>query len=188
MEKFSLVGLSYGGFVGYSIAALRPEMVEKVVICCSGVCVEEKDFKDGLLKVSDLEEATAILVPQKPEKLKQLVGYSFFRPPPMRLMPSCLLNDFIESMCLDHIEEKRDLIRTIPRGRKLSDLPKIRQRTMILWGEHDQVFPVELGHRLKRRHLGYNATLVVIKNAGHAFNSEEPKEFLNHLISFLVDS
>lgn len=96
VEKFSLVGLSYGGFVGYSIAALRPEMVEKVVICCSGVCVEEKDFKDGLLKVSDLEEATAILVPQKPEKLKQLVGYSFFRPPPMRLMPSCLLNDFIE--------------------------------------------------------------------------------------------
>lgn len=96
MGKFSLVGLSYGGFVGYSIAALRPEMVERVVICCSGVCVEEKDFKDGLLKVSDLEEATAILVPQKPEKLKQLVGYSFFRPPPLRLLPSCLLNDFIE--------------------------------------------------------------------------------------------
>lgn len=96
MGKFSLVGLSYGGFVGYSMAVLYPEMVEKVVICCAGVCVEEKDFKDGLLRVCDLEEAIAILVPQKSEKLKELVGYSFFRPPRMGLMPSCLLNDFIE--------------------------------------------------------------------------------------------
>ncbi|XP_022131513.1 uncharacterized protein LOC111004689 isoform X2 [Momordica charantia] len=154
--KLSLVGISYGGFVGYSVAALYPEMVEKVVICCSGVCVEEKDFRDGLLRVSDLEEATKILVPQKPEKLKELVAYSFFRPPPLRLMLTCLLNDFIE-------------------------------RTMILWGEHDQVFPLELGHRLKQ-HLGDNATLVIIKNAGHAFTAEEPKEFYNHLKSFLVDS
>lgn len=98
VRKLSLVGLSYGGFVGYSLAALCPEMVEKVVICCAGVCVEEKDFKDRLLKVSDLEKATDILVPQKPEKLKELVGYSFFRPPPLRLVPSCLLNDFIEVM------------------------------------------------------------------------------------------
>lgn len=96
MGKLSLVGISYGGFVGYSVAALYPEMVEKVVICCSGVCVEEKDFRDGLLRVSDLEEATKILVPQKPEKLKELVAYSFFRPPPLRLMLTCLLNDFIE--------------------------------------------------------------------------------------------
>ncbi|XP_022131512.1 uncharacterized protein LOC111004689 isoform X1 [Momordica charantia] len=185
--KLSLVGISYGGFVGYSVAALYPEMVEKVVICCSGVCVEEKDFRDGLLRVSDLEEATKILVPQKPEKLKELVAYSFFRPPPLRLMLTCLLNDFIESMCLDYIEEKRELIRAIPKERKLSDLPKIHQRTMILWGEHDQVFPLELGHRLKQ-HLGDNATLVIIKNAGHAFTAEEPKEFYNHLKSFLVDS
>lgn len=38
------------------------------------------------------------------------------------------------------------------------------------------------------RHLGDNATLVIIKNAGHAFTAEEPKEFYNHLKSFLVDS
>jgi len=24
------------------------------------------------------------------------------------------------------------------------------QPTLIIWGEHDQVFPLELGHRLKR--------------------------------------
>lgn len=36
-------------------------------------------------------------------------------------------------------------------------------------------------------HLGENARLVVIKNAGHTFNVEKSKEFFKHLKSFLVD-
>lgn len=40
---------------------------------------------------------------------------------------------------------------------------------------------------LKCRHLGDNAELVVIPNAGHAFNIEKPKEYYTHLKSFLVD-
>lgn len=35
-------------------------------------------------------------------------------------------------------------------------------------------------------HIGDNATLVVIKNAGHALNVEKPKEFAKHLKAFLI--
>ncbi|KAF4360362.1 hypothetical protein F8388_019448 [Cannabis sativa] len=90
------------------------------------------------------------------------------------------------AMFSEYVEEKRDLIRSIPKNRKLSDLPKISQPTLIIWGEHDQVFPLELAHRLKR-HLGDNAELVVIKNSGHVFFVEKPKEFYKHLKSFLLD-
>lgn len=41
---------------------------------------------------------------------------------------------------------------------------------------------------LEHRHLGDNAQIVVIKNAGHAFNVEKAKEFNSILKSFLVDS
>ncbi|OIW16597.1 hypothetical protein TanjilG_02803 [Lupinus angustifolius] len=184
VKKVSLVGLSYGGFVGYSMAEQYSEVVERVVVCSSGVCMEEKDIKDGLFPVSDLEEAVNILVPQTPQKLKELLGYSFFKPP--RWLPSCFLYDFIEAMCMDYIEDKRELVRIIAKGRKLSDLPKICQPTLIIWGEHDRVFPLELGHRLKR-HLGEQAQLVVISNAGHAFSSEKRKEFYENLKSFLMD-
>lgn len=93
------------------------------------------------------------------------------------------------------------------------------QPTLIIWGDHDQVFPLELANRLKRfnprlvqivdvyvltlymyllqslnfepcitdRHLGDNAHLVVIKNAGHALNVEKPKEICKHVKLFLVD-
>ncbi|KAJ4839465.1 hypothetical protein Tsubulata_022969 [Turnera subulata] len=186
VRRMSLVGLSYGGFVGYSLAAQFEEAVERVVICCAGVCMEEKDLREGVFKVSDLEEAANILLPRTPAKLKELVGYVFYKPPPLSFIPTCFLADFIDAICGDYIQEKKELIWAIPKDRKLSDVPKITQPTLIVWGDHDQVFPLELGHRLKR-HVGDNAHLTVIKKCGHAFNVEKPREFTKILKTFLVD-
>lgn len=101
VRRLSLVGLSYGGFVGYSMAAQSMEeeaavAVERLVICCAAVCIEEKDLKEGVLSVSDLEEAVMILVPHTPARLRELMGYTLSRPPPLGLIPSCLLSDFID--------------------------------------------------------------------------------------------
>ncbi|GAU35315.1 hypothetical protein TSUD_389400, partial [Trifolium subterraneum] len=148
VNRLSLVGISYGGFVGYSLAAQFPE-------------------------VSSLEEASSILLPQTPDKLRELMRLSFVRP--ARVV-----------MCTDHIEQKRELLEAILKGRQLSNLPKINKPTLIMWGEQDQVFPLELGYRLKR-HIGENTQMVIIKNAGHALNIEKPKEFAKHLKSFLIN-
>lgn len=94
--KVSVVGLSYGGLVAYRMAVVYGEVVERVVVCGSGVCMEEKDLKEGLFPVSDLDEASSILVPQTPQRLRELVGYTFFRPPPVAWLPSCFLLDFID--------------------------------------------------------------------------------------------
>lgn len=184
VRKVSLVGLSYGGFVAYSMAAQFKEVVERVVICCAGVCLEEKDLEEGMFKVTNIEEAANLLVPQTPEHLRELMRFVFLKPPTG--LPTCLLNDFIHEMCTEYVEEKRDMIRAIPKDRKLSDLPKISQPTLIIWGDRDNVFPLELGHRLKR-HLEENAQLIVIKNAGHAFVMEKHKEFYKTLKAFLID-
>ncbi|KAK3185053.1 hypothetical protein Dsin_032339 [Dipteronia sinensis] len=125
-----------------------PDVVERLVLCCAGVCLEEKDMENGLFRVSDLEEAANILLPQTPGRLRELMRFSFVKP--ARGVPSCFLSDFIDVMCSDYIEEKRELIHNILTGRKLSNLPKIKQPTLIVWGEQDQIFPLELGHRLKR--------------------------------------
>ncbi|RWV86687.1 hypothetical protein GW17_00051390 [Ensete ventricosum] len=94
VRRFGLVGVSYGGFVAYRMAAMYPTAVERVVLCCAGVCLEERDLAAGLFVVSDLREAIEILLPQRPEKLRQLVRLSFVRPPPV--MPSCFLRDYIQ--------------------------------------------------------------------------------------------
>ncbi|KAJ6352883.1 hypothetical protein OIU76_001992 [Salix suchowensis] len=44
VQKFSLVWLSYGRFVRYSMAT---QLKEVVVVCSSGICMEEKDLNEG---------------------------------------------------------------------------------------------------------------------------------------------
>ncbi|KAJ0877737.1 putative triacylglycerol lipase [Helianthus annuus] len=183
VKKMRVVGLSYGGFVAYSLAAQFKEVVERVVICCAGVCLEEKDLTDGLFVVKDLDEAADMLLPQTPEKMKELMRVTFVKPPVKT--PNCILVDFIDEMNKENLEEKRELIHALAKDRKLSEIPKIPQPTMIIWGDKDQVFPLELGYRLKR-HLGDNADLVVLKDTGHAYIVEKTKEFYKHLKSFLL--
>ncbi|OIV96200.1 hypothetical protein TanjilG_14877 [Lupinus angustifolius] len=185
VHRMRLVGISYGGFVGYSVASQFPDAVDRLVLCCTGVCLEENDMEDGLFRVSSLDEASSILLPQTPDKLRELMKLSHVKP--IRGVPSYFLADFIQVMCSNYVEEKRGLIEAILKGRQLSNLPKITQPTLIVWGEQDQIFPLELGYRLKG-HIGENAQIVVIKNAGHAVNLEKPKEFTRHLKSFLIDT
>lgn len=55
-----------------------------------------------------------------------------------------------QEMFTQYVEEKKELLLAIAKDRKLSDLPKITQPTLIVWGDQDKIFPLELGHRLKR--------------------------------------
>uniref|UniRef100_A0A0A9DYR8 AB hydrolase-1 domain-containing protein n=1 Tax=Arundo donax TaxID=35708 RepID=A0A0A9DYR8_ARUDO len=74
------------------------------------------------------------------------------RPPPW--MPDFVLDDFIKLMCVDQRKERAELLQELLKnGAGIDTLPVLTQETLIIWGDKDQVFPVELGHRLQR-HLG----------------------------------
>ncbi|KAH6803277.1 alpha/beta-Hydrolases superfamily protein [Perilla frutescens var. frutescens] len=73
VRRISVVRLSYGGFVAYNMAVQFPEAMERMVIGCAGVCLEEKDMDDGLFKVKSVDEAIEILLAQTPAKLRELM-------------------------------------------------------------------------------------------------------------------
>ncbi|KAI4383476.1 hypothetical protein MLD38_009310 [Melastoma candidum] len=185
VKKMSVVGMSYGGFVAYQISAQYPERIEKLVLICAGVCMEEEDMDRGLFGVASVDDAVSVLLPQTPDKVRDLIRFTFHKPP-KRNLPSCFLKDFINVMCKEYLQEKTELIHALHKDRKLSNLPKLAQSPLIIWGEYDRVFPMELAHRLQR-HVGEDAKVVVLKDAGHAINVEKPKEMLKHMKSFLLD-
>ena len=94
VKKMSVCGVSYGGFVAYSMTAQFADAIEKLVLVCSGICLEEKDMEDGMFKVSNLDDAADILLPQTPAKLKELLKFAFYKP--NKFVPSCFLQDFIQ--------------------------------------------------------------------------------------------
>ncbi|KAJ1295687.1 hypothetical protein BS78_01G241800 [Paspalum vaginatum] len=183
-QRYAVVGVSYGGFVAYHLAHAFPAAVERLVLVATGVCLEEADLASGLFAVEDIAEAASLLLPQRPEDLRRLVGLTFCRPP--RFMPSCFIRDYIRVMCTENVKEKTELLYALINGRKLSDLPKINQQTLIIWGEQDRVFPLELGLRLKR-HLGDTSELAIVKNAGHAINREKPAELCRLIKNYIFE-
>ncbi|GJN20425.1 hypothetical protein PR202_gb07801 [Eleusine coracana subsp. coracana] len=92
-QRYSVVGVSYGGFVAYHLAHAFPAAVDRLVLVAAGVCLEEADLAAGLFAVEDIGEAASLLLPQRPEDLRKLVGLTFCRPP--RFMPSCFIRDYI---------------------------------------------------------------------------------------------
>ncbi|PKI39409.1 hypothetical protein CRG98_040167 [Punica granatum] len=150
VSRMSVAGLSYGGFVAYSLGVQFPERVERLALLGSGVSMEEKDMAEGLFKVGSVEEAVDLLFPTSQEKVKDMMKLAFHKPP--KAMPSCFVQDFIDEIFSENIKERTELVHALHKNRTLSNLPKITQPTLIIWGEYDQIFPIQLAHRLKRYH------------------------------------
>ncbi|CAK9309264.1 unnamed protein product [Citrullus colocynthis] len=61
--------------------------------------------------VKNVDEATCILLPQTPRKLKELLCLTFVKP--TRIMPTCIIDNFINVMCTEYKQEKEVLIKEI---------------------------------------------------------------------------
>ena len=59
----------------------------------------------------------------------------------------------------------------------------INQRTLILWGEDDELVPLSMAYQFHNDLP--NDTLVILKNAGHVPMEENPKESLKPVMKFL---
>ncbi|KAK8559897.1 hypothetical protein V6N13_016629 [Hibiscus sabdariffa] len=158
VDRFSVYAISYGGFVGYRMAEMRPDAVERVVIMSSGLLYSDEQRAAQLSEIG--RHPSEILVPKKPDDLRLLLMYDHCR------------------------KEKIELANYLVEKKADTNLPVISQETLIIWGDHDKVFPLELAYKLQR-HLGSNSRLEIIKNAGHAANMESPDEINRLILSFV---
>ncbi|KAM2695548.1 hypothetical protein EV1_040032 [Malus domestica] len=88
VKKMMATGISYGGFMAYHMATQFGERIDRLVLCCAGVCMEEKDMENGMFQVKNVEEAMNVLLPQKPHHVRDLMKISFYKP--VKNVPSCL--------------------------------------------------------------------------------------------------
>jgi pimeloyl-ACP methyl ester carboxylesterase len=65
-------------------------------------------------------------------------------------------------------------------------LPRVANRTLIVWGREDRIVPVECGEQWRR--LLPNATLTVLDRCGHLPPLEQPERFARLVLDFLGDA
>ncbi|KAF8679316.1 hypothetical protein HU200_046100 [Digitaria exilis] len=182
--RVSVAGTSYGGFVAYHVARLLgPAAVERVVIASSDLLKADADDR-ALLRRGGAERVEDVMLPRSPERMRRLLRLAYHRP--RRFTPGFVLRDLVKYLYSDKVEEKKQLIKGITLGNKdkfqLTPLP---QEVLVLWGEHDQIFPIEKAFEVARK-LGANARLEVIKNTGHMPQEEDPKRFNEAILNFLL--
>ncbi|XP_034683652.1 2-hydroxy-6-oxononadienedioate/2-hydroxy-6-oxononatrienedioate hydrolase [Vitis riparia] len=182
IERYAVMGTSYGGFVAYHMAYMWPERVEKVVIASSAVNLIRRDNEE-LLQRAKLKEIEDLMLPRTAEQLRTLTSLAVFKRLPT--IPNFLWNDIIDKLYSDNREEKKGLLKGLTLGRE--DTPNIsplQQEVLIIWGDHDQIFPLEKAIELKEV-LGEKAKLEVMKKTAHMPQVEFPERFNAIVKNFL---
>ncbi|KAJ6406602.1 hypothetical protein OIU84_010171 [Salix udensis] len=183
VEKYSLVGTSYGGFVSYHIARMFPERVEKVVIASSGVNMKKKNNEE-LVKKAKLEKIDDLMLPQKPSDLRALLGVAVSKPS-LLMIPDFFLNDVINKLFAENRNKKVELLSGLTIGQDGSvNISPLQQDVLLVWGDKDQIFPLEMAKDLQGL-IGKNVRLEIIKDTSHVPQIENAAEFNEIIKNFL---
>ncbi len=179
-ESVDVVGLSLGGWIGAELAARYPDRVSKLVLVDAvGIWIREKPIADIFAIDS-----------RHPEKLQQLLFHDVNHPMAKLLavprgegaqnLPEEMVINFMNALAATAKVGWNPLLHD-PRLESL--LPRVKAKTLCLWGAHDRIVPVEYGEKYAKRIPG--ASLEVIPGCGHMLPFEKTAEFLAAVARFL---
>ena len=158
LDRFNLMGNSFGGALALWLAAQRPELIEALVLAAPAAIRPEQSARvpaaerQGLLHAHpERQPAMPPLDPAIREKQERLVT---------RLMRP-------------------------PRDPELEDLfPKLTMPVLVLFGTLDRVIPPDMG-RIYREKLP-NCHFMLLYDAAHALDADRPEAFAAVVNDFLV--
>ncbi|KAL9370851.1 hypothetical protein Peur_035991 [Populus x canadensis] len=181
VEKCTLVGLSYGGIVGFKMAEMFPNLVDSMVITCSAMALTESIACAGLQRIGFSSWAD-YLIPETVEGVKKLLEVAFYKLP---WIPDFVYRDILEALYFDHKKERHELLEASIVKDKDFTVPRFTQRIYLLWGVDDIIFDKEEVRNLKELLEG-KATVHCIERAGHLVELECPLAYNRTLKQILA--
>lgn len=177
ISKAHIAGLSQGGAIALQFVLDNPEMVDKLVLVDAGALGAQPSFASflGMLWLNSF-----------PSSLANRFYSRFILSNPDNRDP----NHAHYSVGIIKSKGGKNAFR-LGRGAAVSAMPEdslrqIVKDTLIVWGENDQLFPVEYGEAAAK--VIPNARFSRIQNAGHLPLMDQPEVFNNTLLGFLVES
>nr|CAB3501844.1 unnamed protein product [Digitaria exilis] len=186
--RVAVVGTSYGGFVAYALArAAGPGRVGPVVISNSDLLKTADDDAALLERAGGGIASTAdLLMPLDARGARRLMELSFYRRHGITLLPDFVLRQAVQQLFRDKREEKIDLMKAVTVGTDEFKLTPLPQDVLLVWGDHDQIFPLEKAFAVKRC-LGENVRLEIFEKTGHVPQMEDPDRFNKLVLDFLFE-
>jgi pimeloyl-ACP methyl ester carboxylesterase len=174
--RFTLAGLSMGGYIALEIVRRAPERIERLALLDSMARADPPDHTDrrrrliALTRDGRFDDVADLLLPllfhQQTDALRDL----------NRLMAQDVGPDAFV----------RQQTANINRPDSRPDLAGIRCPTLVLVGRHDKVTPAELSEEMAAEIPG--ARLVVLPDSGHLSTLEHPREVTRALVEWMCGS
>jgi pimeloyl-ACP methyl ester carboxylesterase len=175
-------GNSLGGMISWNYALQYPEKVNKLILIdASGFSFKSKSkplaftlaripvIKNSLLYISPrfIARKSVENVYFNPELVTDTIVQRYF---------DLFLREGNRQAFIDRMEEAYSDV-------NIGNISKIYQKTLIIWGDYDQLIPLTSGHLFAQKLP--NNSFVVIKNCGHVPMEEKPDETANAINNFL---
>ncbi|KAJ1298549.1 hypothetical protein BS78_01G461900 [Paspalum vaginatum] len=187
--RVAVAGTSYGGFVAYALArAAGPRRVGPVVISNSDLLKTADDDRALLERAGPGFARTAdLLMPLDARGARRLMELSFYRRQAIALLPDFVLRQAVQQLFTDKREEKIALMKAITVGTDEFQLTPLPQDVLLIWGDRDQIFPLEKAFAVKRC-LGEGVRMEIFEKTGHVPQMEDPDRFNKVVLDFLLAS
>ncbi len=182
-QPVNLVGGSYGGAVAANFAEQYPERVKKLVIYDGPASDYTRAMADSVARSVGAAGIKDLFEPKDPEGQRRLISLVTYKP---MKVPRFALHQLYEAM-KDKMPNYSSLLQDL-----LDRAPQYEQKTYrwpmpvyVFWGEGDRLIPISVGRGIvARNHLPADHFLV-IPQAGHSGNVEQPEWFNAHLMEVL---
>jgi len=157
IEKFYLLGHSFGGAIAIKIALFTPEKIRKLILVdAAGRRQKKRGFKKILKGLASFLRIFSIIP-----------GYELFRKCFYRFV--LRKTDYIEAVGI-----MKEVFKKVVSEDLTNSWSKIKVPTLIIWGKEDKITPKK--DALKMKELIKNSEIIFIEDASHAPNLSHPEE------------
>lgn len=168
LEKFFLLGHSFGGRIAIKLAAMHPEKIIKLILEDSAGTTREKNLSFRQKLVSNFQWLGKIF--------SKLPLYSLFRKIAYRLAG-------VRDYYLIQNQIMKETFKKVINEDLTFHLADIKMPTLIVWGEKDKIVPLNVAYFLKENIKG--SQLKIFPNIGHRSHYDCPEKLTEEIIKFI---
>ncbi|KAK3155042.1 hypothetical protein QOZ80_2BG0198070 [Eleusine coracana subsp. coracana] len=180
VSRCDVVGFSYGGMVAFKLAEARPELVRSLCVSGSVVAMTDAVNRETMERLGAGSSAE-LLMPETLKGLKALLSISMYR---KMWFPDRFYKDYLKVMFTNR-KERMELLQGLITSNLDAKIPTFQQKIMLIWGEEDKIFNMELAKKMKEQ-LGESCFLYGIRKAGHLLHVERPCAYNRQLQRWLA--
>jgi pimeloyl-ACP methyl ester carboxylesterase len=167
-EKMHLVGLSMGGRIARNFALRHPHRLRSLVLAGTSPGFDALSGEEVKRFVAERRNAT-------PESVRRLLG--------SRAMAGAY-EQLLDSVRRVHQASYEKTLEASVAQDRAAPIEQIQVPTLVITGDEDKVYPPAMATDMARRIPG--AELITMQGVGHLSNLEQPDEFNQAVLDFLI--